>query len=320
MKKSNGFTIVEILVVIVVIGVLAAITIISYTGITRKVTITSMQSDLTDAAQQIKLFQLYNLAGNYPTANNCTNTASTEICLKTNGSNYYAAGSYIYNNSSSPKTYQLDITNGNLKYRITNDSTPVEVITTITLADTDPANWLAIGNQVWAKHNLNVGTMVTGVTTQTNNAVVEKYCFGNTEPNCTANGGLYQWDEAMQYVNTQGAQGICPTGSHIPSDNDWKVLEIQLGMTQVAADTGSAWRGTDQGVKLKSGGVSGLSLPLAGYRNIDWQFGASSNALLWSSSESSTSAWERSLYSGYDTVYRGTDPKGRGFSVRCVGN
>ena len=35
-KKSRGFTIVELLVVVVVIGILAAITIVSYTGITAR--------------------------------------------------------------------------------------------------------------------------------------------------------------------------------------------------------------------------------------------------------------------------------------------
>ena len=182
------------------------------------------------------------------------------------------------------------------------------------------ADWLTIGTQFWAKTNLNVGTMVTGVTTQTNNSILEKYCYSDTESNCTAYGGLYQWDEAMQYVTTEGAQGICPTGSHIPTDNDWKILEVQLGMTQAQADA-TGWRGTDQGTQLKTGGSSGLNMPLAGYRGTDGSFyGPSSIARLWSSSESSTSAWYRYLHPGYANVYRDTNGKANGFSVRCLGN
>ena len=125
----------------------------------------------------------------------------------------------------------------------------------------------------------------------------------------------------MQYVTTEGAQGICPAGSHIPSDNDWKILEMQLGMTQAQADLANAWRGTNQGTQLKSGGTSGFNGLLAGFRFTDGFFyGLSSNAALWSSSESSASAWIRSLLSVYTTVGLTTDDKGYGFSVRCLGN
>ena len=182
------------------------------------------------------------------------------------------------------------------------------------------ANWLAIGTQVWAKANLNVGTMVTGTTTQTNNSILEKHCYNDTESNCTTYGALYQWGEAMQYVTTNGARGICPAGSHFPSDNDWKILEVQLGMTQAQADA-TGWRGTDQGTQLKSGGSSGLNMPLAGFRYTGVSFfDLSSVAYLWSSSEYSPSAWRRRLTSGNATVGRDTYDKGNGFSVRCLGN
>ncbi len=36
---------------------------------------------------------------------------------------------------------------------------------------------------------------------------------------------LYQWEEMMQYTTQQGAQGICPPGWHLPTDEEWKVLE-----------------------------------------------------------------------------------------------
>src|SRR3989344_1739551 len=61
------------------------------------------------------------------------------------------------------------------------------------------------------------------------NASSEKYCYSDTESNCTSDGGLYQWGEAMQYAascNGTGegseacatpVQGICPTSWHIPT-------------------------------------------------------------------------------------------------------
>ncbi|MEI6850721.1 MAG: prepilin-type N-terminal cleavage/methylation domain-containing protein, partial [Candidatus Saccharibacteria bacterium] len=60
MKKHSAFTIVELLVVIVVIGILAAITIISYNGISKKATEASLQSDLSGASRQIEMYKTDN--------------------------------------------------------------------------------------------------------------------------------------------------------------------------------------------------------------------------------------------------------------------
>ncbi len=74
-----GFTIVELLVVIVVIGVLAAITIVSYTGVSQKAVAASLQSDLSNASRRLKMFNIDNSA--YPPANNCAQAnSSTNYC------------------------------------------------------------------------------------------------------------------------------------------------------------------------------------------------------------------------------------------------
>ncbi len=88
-KTSSAFTIVELIVVIVIIGILAAITIVSYTGITQRAVVSSLQSDLTNASQQLKMYnQLY---GSYPTAvtGNCPTapTADNTYCLKASNGN-----------------------------------------------------------------------------------------------------------------------------------------------------------------------------------------------------------------------------------------
>lgn len=84
-----------------------------------------------------------------------------------------------------------------------------------------------IGTQVWMKQNLNVGTMISGGVPQANNGTVEKYCYDNIESNCAIYGGLYQWDEAMQYATAP--QGICPNGWHIPTVEDYQTLYEYLG-------------------------------------------------------------------------------------------
>lgn len=83
---------------------------------------------------------------------------------------------------------------------------------------------VTIGSQTWTKENRNVGTMVAVTMAQGNNGTIEKHCLNNTEANCTLYGGLYQWDEAMQYSGAVGSQGICPEGWRIPATTDFEAL------------------------------------------------------------------------------------------------
>jgi uncharacterized protein (TIGR02145 family) len=185
-------------------------------------------------------------------------------------------------------------------------------------ADSNTYTVVELGDQCWLGENLNVGTRINGASDQTDNSTIEKYCYNDLESNCDTYGGLYQWDEAMQYVATESAQGICPAGWHIPSDDDWKTLEMHLGMSQAEAD-GIGWRGTDEGTKLQSGGSSGLNIPLAGYRSGVGSFDVlGSRAVLWSSSESGTAAWRRNLDSSQPGVNRFAHSQSNGFSLRCV--
>lgn len=91
---KKGFTIVELLVVIVVIGILAAITIVSYTGISQRAITSSLQSDLANAAQQLKLFQVDNSA--FPATINCAlPDSSTNKCIKNSNGNTFTYNANI---------------------------------------------------------------------------------------------------------------------------------------------------------------------------------------------------------------------------------
>lgn len=182
------------------------------------------------------------------------------------------------------------------------------------------SNWLFVGTQAWSAANLNVGTMITGSVVQSNNAVLEKYCYSNTESNCTTYGGLYRWAEAMQYSGSEGAQGICPGGSHVPSDNDWKIMEMYLGMTQAQAD-GTNQRGTDQGTKLKVGGSTGMNMQFGGRVNSIGTFmdlGSWGN--WWTSTNYNTAGARNRDIGSYAGVERAVVDKVYGLSIRCVGN
>jgi len=117
-----------------------------------------------------------------------------------------------------------------------------------------------IGSQCWMKENLNIGKWIdqSQLQKQTDNSQIEKYCYGNDFVQCDLWGGLYQWDEMMQYTETSGAQGICPTGWHIPSSQDWKNLIRFLGGNSEAggkmkSTAGPNWQDPNVGATNSSG-------------------------------------------------------------------
>ena len=63
-KSRSGFTIVELLIVIVVIGILAAITIVAYNGIQNKANDSAVKSDLASIGKKFEIYKVEN--GVYP--------------------------------------------------------------------------------------------------------------------------------------------------------------------------------------------------------------------------------------------------------------
>lgn len=65
-SRQTGFTIVELLIVIVVIAILVAITIVAYNGIQQRAQSTVLSSDLANAARQMELAKVDAADGLYP--------------------------------------------------------------------------------------------------------------------------------------------------------------------------------------------------------------------------------------------------------------
>ena len=183
-----------------------------------------------------------------------------------------------------------------------------------------------INGQCWLKDNLNVGTMIAGANPQQDNSTLEKYCYGDNAANCTSQGGLYQWQEAMQYGTlSSGAQGICPSGWHIPTDTQQYALENYLKDSGQTCNAGrSGWDCDTAGSKLSSATLngnnsSGFTGLLAGVRLTNGSFdGQGAYATFWSSAISGSNAWYRYLGSGYSSVSRLAYGQAGGFSVRCL--
>ena len=182
-------------------------------------------------------------------------------------------------------------------------------------------NTVQIGTQCWMSQNLNIGTKVNGLTEQTNNNIIEKYCYNNDESYCDVYGGLYQWNEMMQYVTTEGVQGICPTGWHLPTDAEWTTLTTYLGGESVAGgklkETGTIhWLAPNNGATNESG----FTAVPAGNRDFYGSFlGIGYYVYWWSSSEYGTSlAWYRYPYYTDSNVTSYVTGKSYGLSVRCL--
>ena len=206
------------------------------------------------------------------------------------------------------------------------------VIKTVTDIDGNVYQTIKIGDQVWMAENLKVTRYRNGddIPNETNNITWGSLSTGayaaynNENVNVDTYGLLYNW------YAVDDSRNIAPEGWHVPTDEEWKQLEMQLGMSQSDADN-QGLRGTDEGNKMKAtsgwngGGngtnESGFSALPGGYR--DYYNGTFGNmgyvAYFWSSTEYySFSAWSRIL--GYDgsSVYRSYYYKQYGFSVRLV--
>jgi len=179
-------------------------------------------------------------------------------------------------------------------------------------------NTILIGEQCWLKENLDVGTKINSNSSsdnQTNNGIIEKYCYDNDETNCDNDGGLYQWDEAMQYSTTPGVQGICPPGWHIPTLAEFQILRDAAG-----GSTGSNVLKAI-GVDATSTNTSGFSALFAGYRSngIGDFDDLGINAYFWISTEALPFN-VRGMYlnSSDDDVHFGSHRWDDGRCVRCV--
>lgn len=125
-----------------------------------------------------------------------------------------------------------------------------------------------IGSQVWMAENLNTGVMVQAPGNEfptRENGIVEKLCYENEESNCDLYGGLYMWEEMMDYAPADTGeigitQGICPAGWHLPTKMEWEVLKEFLGEDNPGGklkDTSQLWFQPNVGANNETG-FSGL--------------------------------------------------------------
>lgn len=175
---------------------------------------------------------------------------------------------------------------------------------------------VSIGSQCWMAQNLNYGVYAESVFTNephsdvSNNGIAEKYALDNDPANFTLSGGLYDWNELMNYTPTEGSQGICPEGWHVPTNDEFLELIDAVGGLQFA------------GQALKIGGSSGFNFRLDGSRTSKGGFAGVGVASIWTSSPSpadpDTRARSISFTEGANNVLTVTDVMVVGKACRCV--
>jgi uncharacterized protein (TIGR02145 family) len=207
---------------------------------------------------------------------------------------------------------------------------------TVTDIDGNLYQTVKIGNQWWMAENLKVthyrnGDVIPNVTddTEWSNLTTGAYCeYDSNNSNIETYGCLYNWYAIDDNRN------IAPAGWHIPTDQEWKELEIYMGISQSVADS-EGLRGANEASKLA--GNANLWLP--GNLTNDAEFGTSSfNALpgglclfngfcghmrrtgsFWSSTEyDSNNAWCRTISYNCSEIERYYYSRQDGFSVRCI--
>jgi uncharacterized protein (TIGR02145 family) len=149
--------------------------------------------------------------------------------------------------------------------------------------------------------------------------------YDDNAANDATYGKLYNW-----YAVNTGT--LCPDGWHIPTDEEWQILELELGMPTDEVNT-IGWRGGAQNVGGKMKSTTGWNSPntgatnesgfaglQGGFRYYIGDFSDIGNyGYWWSSSESfSFGPWFRFLNYVNEVVYRGNSNKTHGYSCRCV--
>jgi uncharacterized protein (TIGR02145 family) len=178
-----------------------------------------------------------------------------------------------------------------------------------------------IGNQEWMQKNLAVakyknGNPINYVTNNTDwaNTNDGAFCmFENVLDHDSVYGKLYNW------FAVHDTSGLCPQGWHVPTDNDWAILESNLGGAQIAGGELKSIYGWEQ-PNIGATNFSAFTALPGGYREGNGFF--HNNGLSggwWTSSVSdSFTSFGRSLNHSNSNVGRGNFHRVLGFSVRCI--
>jgi prepilin-type N-terminal cleavage/methylation domain-containing protein len=234
-SKQRGFTIVELLIVIVVIGILAAITIVAYNGIQGRAKVAAMQSNLQQAAKKL---ETYKVANNdfYPPD------------LATAGITAPDGTTYNYQPSADYRSYLMSGTASGMTYRVSNlAQNPVEgsISGVLSSGSTCPTGFIVVpGNSTFGtsefctmKYEAKIAGQSNGNQTYSSAFVPESRADGTPWVNITQTNAI-----------AESSTVVGCTGCHLISEAEWmtiaaNVLSVPSNWSSGTVGTGSIFSG-----------------------------------------------------------------------------
>lgn len=197
-------------------------------------------------------------------------------------------------------------------------------LSTITDAEGNVYKTIKIGTQEWMAENLKVTKYRNGDVIP---LVTDNIAWGqlNTGAYCNPINDVNNvpvYGRLFNFYVVADARNVCPTGWHVPGDNEWSILVAYLGGYAVAGgkmkETGKEhWTGSNTEATNESGFTA---LP-SGFRASDGSgFGVLGyNCYWWAKTEYTVNeAYERYLNFGSEVILSSWSTKRYGYSVRCV--
>lgn len=228
--RIKGFTIVELLIVIVVIGILAAITIVAFNGVSSKAREAEMVTGLSSLQRKMMAERVE--TETYPA------TLSAVGISAPDGGTYQ----YTVNNAASPATFCITYVRGTTAYYVNQDSKPTAGLCpghTLTggVAITCPTNYIVVpGNSAFS----------------TTDFCVMKYEAKNVGGVATSQASGLPWDTISQPDAITIGAAAC-SGCHLTTENEWltiahNVLSVASNWSGGSVESGYIYSGHNDGV------------------------------------------------------------------------